>query len=227
LLEENFSVEMITSGKYGWKHWFVEERRLRRWGTKNTLFIVIFRNPYDWLISFNRAAHHASNHRGLSLSDFISKKWEEGAVPRTKGKDVYEMNPQNGLPYENVLDLRTAKIKDFLKLRSLAENVEYVKYEELIANDYQLADDWSIKLKEKYQLESKASQIQIPGSYCNGDSKKGKINIGKHVSTQFYFNPSFSNAINPDLLQDINTKIDWETEKIIGYEKVSASTLQS
>ena len=44
--------------------------------TDDILFLIIAKNPYDWLNSLHRLPHHAPLHMNISFSEFIRKKWE-------------------------------------------------------------------------------------------------------------------------------------------------------
>ena len=66
----------ITSGKYGWKHWFIEESAIKNRDTRNTLFVVIYKNPYSWLLSMQKNPWHAHpDLKNLSFSEFIKHEW--------------------------------------------------------------------------------------------------------------------------------------------------------
>lgn len=103
--------------------------------TDEWLILIIFRNPYDWLRSFYLEPWHVrKSMKKLSFPDFIRSKWELDLkdqflrieVPRHL---LLDKNPVNGLPFENILALRTAKINDMLEIKNRASNVYYINYE--------------------------------------------------------------------------------------------------
>ena len=130
------------------------------------------------------------------------------------------MNPASGEPFNHVLEMRAAKIRDLQNLTTLAENVAFVKYEFLIANNYANVAGWMLGLKEKHGLTLKNHNIEIPGKYFHGDSQKGKLDIKKHEEKQFYFNPQVRNSISTEVVRQINQNADWEAEALAGYQKI-------
>ena len=88
LIKKNFSSIRVTS-LFGYKHWFIRdhfprsrpnettdlecERSLDN--SDDTLFLVIYRNPFDWLQSFHKMPYHGDGHWGLEFSEFIRKPW--------------------------------------------------------------------------------------------------------------------------------------------------------
>lgn len=126
---------------YGWKHGFhgpgVET-------ADDCLFLVIYRNPFDWLRSLHRRPFHAApSLRRIPFSDFIRREWwcvwdEQAGRPRGHEMHGLEMmserDPETGERFPNVLRLRTAKIRNWEGLRARTTHTEYVRYEDLAAS---------------------------------------------------------------------------------------------
>lgn len=150
-LLEHFS-HIPLERKYGFKHfpiWFSHDSKWR--ADKSTLFIVIVRHPYDWLSSLNRIPWHADKSLyHLSFSDFIRKEWKISPDnpyedPRRSDKD-----PVSGELFENAIQLRTAKTKDWLILQE-HPNHFFINYETLRDYPYaviaELADLFDLQIK--------------------------------------------------------------------------------
>jgi hypothetical protein len=108
--------------------------------TDEYLFVIIFRNAYDWARSLQQKPHHAIKKlHNLPFSKFIRTQWSldpsQGMVQ--KGKEMnplIDLSPITKLPFNNVLELRTAKIRNMLMINDRASNVYIINYE--IIRDY-------------------------------------------------------------------------------------------
>lgn len=138
LIEKNLEVPLKF--RYGWKHfpcWYdtpfenrISPTQGRDYctleGNENFLFIVIVRDPYDWLRSFFLQPFHVS-HRvpRTRFYSFIRSRWysgdEDKAICGPAG--IYDRDPETNGYFNNILHLRSARIENFLKLMHKAENV--------------------------------------------------------------------------------------------------------
>ena len=143
LLCSNFIVEKKVRN-YGHKHfppWFSlpmefypgPEHFYTFKDSENVLFIVIFRNPYDWLSSFNLKPWNGSKKlKNLDLSSFIRKKWSLNPNhPRflATPNPLEDRNPVDGSLFSNVMKLRTAKIETMLEIKNRVKNIYFINYE--------------------------------------------------------------------------------------------------
>ena len=215
LLKKNFLGVNITISKFGHKHWFLETcgsgamcgkdrvkgfQKLSR-SNKSDLFIVIYRNSYDWLRSMHVTPHHAPAHRNIPFKDFIRKEWVcyYGNYEKTniypENEMMCERDPNTGNRFGNILKLRTSKIMDFETLRNRVSNVIYIKYEDLIKNYDQILTD----IAHKFGIEMSSKKItNIPNN--------GRPNGSKHHLT-------------PEDIEFINEQLDWSVESSIVYHK--------
>jgi hypothetical protein len=144
LVEKNFADLEITRS-FGGKHWFINGLEPRGRPNRSTdlqcvrrpvdgddtLFLVIFRDPLDWLRSIHARPYHAPGHWNLPFAEFIRKPWicfEQERVnplwPEAKGPYFIE-------EADNVVRLRSQKIRHLLELEGTATNVAFVNYETL------------------------------------------------------------------------------------------------
>lgn len=106
-------------------------------GSGSHLFIIVIRNPYDWVRSLRRLPWHAHEMLwNLPLSEFLRTPWfinpKDPEVQELRRQNLLmDKDPETGANFENVLQLRTAKIKNMLMILERAKNVYVVRYETL------------------------------------------------------------------------------------------------
>ena len=203
LLEKNLE-SIIIRWNFGWKHFFheagVEE-------ADEHLFIIIYRNPFDWLRSLNNNPHHAAPElRKNTFSDFIRKEWwciwDEHAN-KTPDDDIYgtemmfEREPETGQRFANVMRLRTAKIRDWESLREKTKHNIYVRYEDLAAQPQAF-------------LETLCEQfgVALSTSFANVEGRPG---------TKRKYRPRKYKPIKEYDLRYIMQELDLPLEERIGY----------
>jgi len=91
------------------------------------LFIIIYRELFDWLRSLHQQPYHAASElRDIHFSEFIRRPWwcvwseESGKTPTNPlyGKEMmFERNPRTGKRFRNVIRLRANKIRNWESLR--------------------------------------------------------------------------------------------------------------
>lgn len=172
--------------------------------SEDTLFIILFRDPYDWLQSFynynlGRAELHSS------FSCFIRGEWDlnmnyESLVKLRKYHPLADYNPETGLPFRNVIELRTAKIKNFLQVPKRVQNYYIINYENVRDNPQEIinevAEIFNLCVKSEYN----------PIIY-----RRNKKGYGE-------YSPKKYPPISENDLFYINRQLDEEAEKFIGYE---------
>ncbi|MEM1282608.1 MAG: hypothetical protein AAGG81_03560, partial [Chlamydiota bacterium] len=213
LIDVNFPEQQMCYDKnYGPKHflcWFVDhpfEKNINAKYKKKSfqfnasskcLFVVVVRNPYDWLRSFfnkPHEVHHSLLNKGFS--HFLRSEWRHwNGGP---GRKIDNYNPWTKKPFSNVLDLRKYKILNYLTLGRIVDNYLFVRYEDVRENPNGFVDF----IAENYSLVKEKDFIPIT-------TYKG-CNKTTYTQTKYF---SFSEK---DLLF-INTNIDWKMEEKINY----------
>jgi hypothetical protein len=199
----------FTVGPYGWKHGFVSDAVIAK--GNNCLFVHVYRNPYDWVRSFHREPYHA--HQSLiniSFSEFIRREWHatygetnskvKKNDPRYETEMIEERNPTTKQRFENVMRLRTEKLKHFESLRNRLPYFFSAAYE-VVNNDPEFfvknfAAQFSLQLKQKYTPVS---------------SYKGLKKTGIYKKKQY-------SHFKEDDLNLINSWLNWKFENRLGYE---------
>ena len=213
LIDRNFEDIQITKS-FGYKHWFIKNHFPR--GKPNTstdyecirplsdsddtLFLVIYRNPFDWLRSLHLKPYHAPNHQRLTFSKFIRKKWV--SYETNQVNPLWPKNDNNYYFIEeagNIIQLRTQKILHFNNLKNVVNHVRFINYEKLFGDVGLLgniADELDIRLKHnplddaKFSYEGGQKKIFVPTRYASISQ------------TDFLF---------------IAKNLDWKVERSINY----------
>lgn len=160
----------------------------------NRLFILIVRNPYDWIRSFYKTPHHVSDKMlGKGFYHFISQEWEVH-----KYKKIDSWNPYKERSFKNVFEMRKYKILNFLQIGMLVDHFLVVQYEKV--RDF---PEIFIDFVSNYYNLKNASIFKPISSY-KGTSKKT-------------FVPKDYRSFRDDEFDFINQSIDWETEGLIDY----------
>lgn len=163
-----------STGPYGHKHfppWFQLPMRAFHGprhhysfqGCDDTLFVIIFRNPYDWLRSFNLEPHYGAKHlHGLPMSRFIRTPWrlnedDPEIIERVQSNPYLDYDPLTKMPFENVMKLRTAKIQTMLLVKDRVKNFYCINYE--VARDH--PEEVIDEIARIYGLQRKHPHEQI------------------------------------------------------------------
>lgn len=174
-------------------------------GTEDFLFIVIFRNPYDWVRSFHMSPWHAHpSLRKIPFAQFIRSPWlidpqDKTMVRQQSLHPGLDLNPFDELPFQNVFALRTEKIKTMLTIKERAANVYFINYE--VVRDH--PQEVLREIGDLFLLQKNAE-------YSPVIYKKGKPAEGEYKATQYPF-------LSVEDLLYINAQLNPEVEEAIGY----------
>ena len=215
LVEKNFAQVELTRA-FGFKHWYIKDHEPRGRPNRSTdfecvrrlddaddtLFLVIHRNALDWLRSLHAKPYHAPGHWNLSFSEFIRKPWLSFEPKRAS--PLWPADEEGGYfieEAENVVRLRSRKIRHFLNLEGRVPHVAFLRYEALVA-------DLGV-------LERVAEELDIP--LRNRPLADEAFYFGGGAQTTF---PSVRKypPISPEDLAFIRRSLDWELESRLGYE---------
>lgn len=205
LLVKNIPNIAHTS-QYGWKHFFPPKDFPN---SDNCLFIVIYRDPFDWLRSLHLQPHHTHpSLKKISFSKFIRTEWQcvwDELADVQPGDEKYgtemlfERDPLTGKRFENVIQLRNAKNIAFEELKQKVKNIEFVKYEELKKNPKRLIN----KIKKRFKISSLDNILTV-------DTYKG-------ITKKKYIPKEYAPIDDNDLLF-IKNNLKTSLEKKIGYD---------
>ena len=158
------------------------------------LFLVILRDPYDWIRSFYAVPWHVPDEiKNYGFSHFIRSKWK--AKEKVSLGD--NINPYTKAPFKNALELRKYKTINYLAMGKKVKNFCLVRYEDLEKDPKGFLE----YLSRKYNLA-------LSQGYHPIDTYKGS-NI-PYVKKQYPL-------ISPNNLIYINQNLDWELESLFNY----------
>lgn len=137
LVEKNLKNVKI-SWDFGWKH-FYHQNGVEQ--ADNYLFIVLYRNPFDWIRSLYKTPWHtAPSLRNISFSQFIRQEWhcvwDEHAEKHRWNSEygtemMFERDPLTQQRHPNVLKMRTSKILNWESLKQKTQHHLHLTYEQL------------------------------------------------------------------------------------------------
>jgi hypothetical protein len=217
LIKQNLSINIRNDsyGYYGHKHWpvWLQLPANEYLGPKeyytfeksdDTLFVIIFRNPYDWLRSFNKQPFSAARDLWkLPFSEFIRSPWasnEKETIVSSQKKlyPYFDCDPLTKSPFQNVMKLRSAKIETMLMIRDRVKNIYYINYE--VVRDHP---------KQVIEEIARIYGVQRKHPFQNVTTYKG----GKNV----IYKPKVWPSISKEDVAYINQQLDRELEASINY----------
>lgn len=229
LLHKNFPGLTPTGlNEFGHKHylwWFgtpINKKKLKKLNytrndvllnnSQNCLFVVVVRDPYDWLRSFYLKPYDVPDKlcKG-GFFRFVSSKWKltrSYQLPDGQHNVIDDLNPWTGKPFPNVLKLRKYKMLNYLTLSQLVDNYLFVRYEDVRDNPKDFIDF----VASFYNL-AKTEQFIPIDTLIDTSVPPNMEYSGPPIP--YVRNPYF--PIKRRALKFINKQIDWETEKLTGY----------
>lgn len=174
----SYNTKLKIDQSFGHKHFLQDIVKISKTDTTDTLFLFITRDIMEWLQSFHNNTFHADLpiRRCDNFSKFIRMEWkciedETSGVSQTNpkyGKEMMcERDHSSGKRYENVIKMRTGKIRHLLvDVGCYVENFEHVKYEDIRDNPEQ----WLTDLSKKYNFIKNKSFVPV-----NSVRGKGRV----------------------------------------------------
>lgn len=160
LLSKNLRSVSLT-WDFGFKHFF-PKRDIHE--APDYIFIIIYRDPFDWLRSIYTQPWHVSPElKHAQFSEFIRMKWwciwnEDAGITRNhplyETEMMEERDPRTGNRFKNIIEMRDEKIRVWENIRNQSENYFYINYESLRANPERILQDISnefgISMQERF-----------------------------------------------------------------------------
>lgn len=139
LITENTRLRPVSP--YGHKHFYQDINKLRRDNNDDTLFVFISRDLVDWLNSFKNNTFHAEGQirNCKDMSSFLRMEWKcvfdkTSGTPESSSQYGAEMmcerDPTTGKRFQNVVQMRNAKLWHFLDVQQHVRNYVHVRYED-------------------------------------------------------------------------------------------------
>ena len=206
LIQNN--IDLKYTAKYGHKHFFPNED-IQKADTSDTLFVVVVRNPLDWVRSMYENPFHTcpeiKNCKNFSI--FIRHEWHciydkasgHSLEDKQYGKEmIFERDPSSGERFKNLLCLRTSKILNFLSIEDKVEHFIFVNYEDVRDFPSEFID----AIAKEFKL--KCSSVFEPVTSYRGRGNEVYV-------------PKVFDEISPDDMGHILESLDVELESMVGY----------
>jgi len=190
--------------KFRWKYsfhskhgpiWFSAQPNHPALSDENTLFLGIFRNAYDWSGSCYR--HHHNFHESVFRLPYIQFLGHE-MISFKGGKELmWDRNPTTGNRFENMFQLRTAKIKSMLHMQK-APHSYFVNYEQL----YDFPSAFVAEIADRFKLPINPIYKPITKRFESPNQK---------------FTPLIYPKLKKNIIHYINSQLDASLETSLGY----------
>lgn len=217
LLKNNFPKTPVFSGLspkkriFSQKHfpaWFtkplsyhsslgIDERFWTLDNSKDTLFIVIVRDPYNWVRALYKRPYHIRQAR--TFSAFI-KRDVQFKISKDRINAI-DLNPETGKFFSNPLTMRSAKLANILYLPQKVSHCFFINYESLRDYPQQVLDE----IAQRYSVAKNRQFVPIK----------------TYKSTEKVYTGSRYFPISEKDLTFINSQIDWSIEEKFGYKQKS------
>ncbi len=194
-----------SSDALGWKHGFVQGAGI----SKDTLVLVSVRDPYDWIASmYDKPWHCADAMRSMGFSDFIRSPWDSEidkprvyfglpALGYAKVPLLQDRDPLTGLRFENLLRMRTTKLRHWVGLANNLCNLAVWRFETFKQNHEAFLN----LISESFNTERHS--VTWP------EQQMGAMRAGRRQGR--------ISAFRPEDIAFINSQIDPDLENSLGY----------
>jgi hypothetical protein len=181
--------------RFGYKHYYADPKKLAKPEQAETLFLVLYKNPYTWIRStLAKPYHFQASLEGKSITDLPDVPL---AGVDVRGTPIPDVHPETGEQI-TIFELRKHKILNWEGLVDQVDNVVYVNYEELLLRPTEIVQ----------------SICDDFGSLFATKTVRKREPDMKYV--QKYVEPEpFTDAE----LAVMDKHIDWDVESRIGYER--------
>lgn len=189
----------------GWKHACPPLEVIQRFpDLAQTLFVILTKDPYAWLLSLHKRPYHKLYSQALSFSDFIRHYW------LTSGKD--------NIPWsvlKNPVHLYNLKLNAYQDLAQLKCHFIHLKYRDFVEHFSSAMDTLALYLNPKHGC------WVLPLKSSKNDG------ITFYDYQQKYAQEKVLAHISPEDLDFINQNLDPELMHFWGYEIVTSHKSQS
>jgi len=214
LILQNVKNLKLTT-RFGWKHGLTngveppDRQNARVFPVTGkhhrTLFVVVVRNPYDWIRSMYKQPWHVHTLNGVPFSQFIRHPpTTHRGPPFRKGSryPVYDkdLDPVTRNVYDNFWHMRNTKYREWLGLEKKVQHFLFVNYDEVCKN---------------------------PQKFIKNITKTGKLRPRKHYTpiltykgqkNSHRFKKRVYTSTTPADINFITSQLDAEQERKMGFD---------
>jgi len=211
LMELNFVLREEVIGGLPWKHGFLKQQSLG--DMDRTLNIFLVKDAYAWINSMKANPFHAPHMERINWAPFLTKEWY--SVLDSLGE--VDRNPSNYQRFANIMQLRAAKLRDWIKVRDCLPYHYTLRYEDLIKNTTRVILDiarqfqpYGLRLRH---LEPVTDVCVVHYGQCSTDSNRALRN----QKIDYYLERKYITDTPETAQKFIRQNIDYETEFQLGY----------
>lgn len=195
IVSRNLSIDITWN--FGWKHWFADKDWSVLNNDRNTLFIGIVRNIYDWIGGMANSPHHLIKISRRNYNSLLSEPF----VSYDKSKNIIhaDLNFITSKVYSNIFECRYYKNNFlFYYMPFLVDNYILVRYEDLILHH----ENMIAEIVKFYNLPRRR-KYYVP---------LNELNVSKHKKP--YVFPK-------NIIERINKNTIWDAEIIYDYSMIN------
>lgn len=169
---------------------------------RSYIYLLIVRNPIDYLMSFWNLPHHQPKERLVDLSTFLLSEFYSVNLD---GSEIVNDRNSNNRRYKNIFDMRSDKCKFLFDIMpTITNNFHFIRYEDFKHNTIGILDI----LKNKFELVKKQDEYILEKQY---------VFCGKVLDRRIMENYE----IDSDTKKIISENLDFNIEHKMGYHPES------
>ena len=196
----NFYFEYTYERTFGWKHQVIDSGMYEQLAASGVSTICLVKNPYSWLLSFYKSAHHYEKTKWKSFEKFLVTELETLNRDRTPQKRV------------TPVDLWNLKNQSYYDFYLQSSNGLLVKFEDLVIKPEEvigsISENFNIPRKQKTFANFQAST-------------KSKAEQNHSTYKSYYLNENWKKQLSAEALRKINDELNWKLAINLGYEKIT------
>lgn len=203
VISEIFDVNVGHEGHLDfWKHTVIGKNFAKKYINKNTLYIVVSKNPYFQFHSFKKQPYSIKTKDTNDINTFVKQNLSIKA-PRLVVTDTSNLEFKNFPQYWNSFYRHALKF---------IPNVIVIKYEDLLFNPHSVIDNL-----KKYMPMKNVNIDDVIQDVLNTPSKQsGKPRFGD--SAKSYYDPqNIPGLFDHDTFHWINTRLDSDIMNALNY----------
>ena len=189
----NKGFPLDADGKFGWKHGLLKPNLFI---PKNEFIIIIFRDWRTWIPKMRENSYERMPAKNLPMSTFLKTPF----LPKRPGD---EFSPAE-MRWNNVFELRSGKYENWMYLIENRDNVIYVRYEDLLDNDFTKTFFEDLRVKYRVDCNEKFEKVESYSKLGRVQKNKGKFEEKKQ-------------EINEKDMDTILKHLNLQLEKSLGY----------
>jgi len=130
-ISNTFDIPVVWD--YGWKHFFGFCHFTKLLEAKNTLFIGIVRNPFNWIQSLFNNPYHVPQKLYSNIDKFITDQWY--SVGDYQKENPQDRNYITNERYANIVDMRNHKNMYLVEyMPKMVNNLMIINYDDFLTN---------------------------------------------------------------------------------------------